>query len=419
MVIGKGLASGITAERTVIDKVFLFADAYKHFKGDRGLMKEALGGKGAGLAEMTANGINVPPGLTLTTQCCRDYHHFDSKVPDDLFDQVFNKLKSVEQVIGRQLGSTTNPLLVSVRSGAKFSMPGMMDTILNLGLNDETVQALAKITNNERFALDSYRRLIQMFGNVVLDISKDEFEHSLATVKEQAKISHDYELDVQHFVTIIANYKAIVAKSTGKPFIQDVHEQLKAAIEAVFKSWNNARAIYYRNLNKIDHSLGTAVNIQAMVFGNLNEHSGTGVCFTRNPSTGEKELYGEYLTNAQGEDVVAGIRTPKKITMLADEMPQTYKQLLQTAANLEASYTDMQDIEFTIENDRLYILQTRTGKRTAQAALKIAVDLVNENVIDKDQALLRVEPPQLNQLLLPSFSPQLKEKQKKQAICWL
>ena len=393
------------------DQIFLFADAYEHFQGNRELMKEALGGKGAGLAEMTASGINVPPGLTLTTQCCRNYHN-NNKVPDSLFDEVFQKLLSVEHSIGRQFGSETNPLLISVRSGAKYSMPGMMDTILNLGLNDETVEALAKITGNQSFALDSYRRLIQMFGNVVLDISKDEFEHGLTTVKTKAKISDDRELTVQDLRTIIANYKNIIVKATGLPFIQDVKEQLKAAIEAVFKSWLNARAIYYRELNKIDHSIGTAVNIQAMVFGNLNDRSGTGVCFTRNPSTGEKLLYGEYLINAQGEDVVAGVRTPKKIDILAEEMPEAHKQLLQTAAKLEAHYADMQDIEFTIESDRLFILQTRTGKRTGQAALKIAVDLVAEDVITKDQALLRVEPNQLNQFLLPSFHPQRKEKAK-------
>jgi len=414
MVTRKGMVSETksTGPNSTAEKVFLFAEAFKHFQGKRDLMKEALGGKGAGLAEMTASGINVPPGLTLTTQCCRDYSNSSGKIPESLFEQVFGKLHNVEESIGRRFGSNKNPLLVSVRSGAKYSMPGMMDTILNLGLNDETVQALAKITNNERFALDSYRRLIQMFGNVVLDINKDEFENILNTIKQKAKIKNDYELNAEHFQIIINKYKELVNKYSGKPFIQDTQEQLKTAIEAVFKSWNNSRAIYYRDLNKIDHNLGTAVNIQAMVFGNLNDHSGTGVCFTRNPSTGYKDLYGEYLINAQGEDVVAGIRTPNKIAMLASEMPETHKQLLETANKLEACYKDMQDIEFTVENNNLYILQTRTGKRTAQAALKIAVNLVSEGVIDRDQALLRVEPTQLNQLLLPSFSLTLKEKAK-------
>lgn len=391
---------------------FLFADAYKHFQGDRDLMREALGGKGAGLAEMTANNINVPPGLTLTTDCCRQYYDQGSKMPDGLFDQVLSKLKFVEQTVGRQFGGKSEPLLVSVRSGAKFSMPGMMDTILNLGLNDHNVQALAKMTNNERFALDSYRRLIQMHSNVVFGISKDEFEHCLQGIKKKANIRNDHELDVEHFRTIIVEYKEIIRKFTGQDFVQDVHEQLKGAIEAVFKSWNNTRAIYYRNLNKIDHSLGTAVTIQAMVFGNLNDRSATGVCFTRNPSTGEKQLYGEYLTNAQGEDVVAGIRTPKAIAAMAEEMPEVHKQLVQTVTRLETHYIDMQDIEFTIENGCLYILQTRTGKRTAAAAVKIAVDLVGESLINQDQALLRVEPQQLNQLLLPSFPSEQKAKAK-------
>lgn len=373
-------------------------------------MREALGGKGAGLAEMTASGINVPPGFTITTNCCRIYNQAGGVVPDGLFEEVFESLRSIENAVGRKFGSSEGPLLLSVRSGAKFSMPGMMDTILNLGLNDKTVKSLAKLTNNERFALDSYRRLIQMFGNVVLGINKNEFEHALNAIKEKANLKIDYELSVDRLGSVIDQFKDIVINKTGKPFPQDVTEQLKAAIEAVFKSWNNERAVYYRNLNKIDHNIGTAVNIQAMVFGNLNENSATGVCFTRNPNTGESGIYGEYLSNAQGEDVVAGTRTPGEINLLAKQMPEAYKQLISTVANLEKHYADMQDIEFTIEDGVLYILQTRTGKRTVAAALKIAVDLVNEKMASKDEALLRIEAVQLNQLLLPSFSAAVKER---------
>ncbi len=407
-----GKESGQVITESNVAKVLLFADAYKYFQGNGSLMREALGGKGAGLAEMTATGVNVPPGLTLTTACCRAYHNNGGTLPQGLLDQVLLLLKDVEKQVGRQLGDKENPLLLSVRSGAKFSMPGMMDTVLNLGLNDETVLSLGKMTNNERFALDSYRRLIQMFGNVVLGISKDEFEHAFVELKKKVKVENDYEMSVDHLKELIAQFKNIVLKATNKPFAQDTHEQLKQAIEAVFKSWNNARAIYYRNLNKIDHNIGTAVNIQAMVFGNLNDRSATGVCFTRDPSTGENQIYGEYLTNAQGEDVVAGIRTPKKIAMLAKELPDCYKQLVSTIGKLEKHYADMQDIEFTIENAELFILQTRTGKRTAKAALQVAVDLVKEGTINKEEALLRIEPAQLNQLLLPSFSSEQKEKSK-------
>ncbi len=392
--------------------ILSFDDGFRHFKGQKDLMRETLGGKGAGLAEMTASGINVPPGFTITTACCRSYNQAGGVIPDGLYKEVFQSLRSVEKTVGRRFGSTANPLLLSVRSGAQFSMPGMMDTILNLGLNDETVQALAKLTNNERFALDSYRRLIQMFGNVVLGINKEEFEYALKTIRHSANVKVDNELKVEYLRSLIDQFKNIILKNTGSPFPQDVKEQLKTAVEAVFKSWNNPRAIYYRNLNKIDHNLGTAVNIQAMVFGNLNDNSSTGVCFTRNPSTGESQIYGEYLSNAQGEDVVAGTRTPQEITLLAKQMPEAYKQLLSTIANLEKHYADMQDVEFTIENNILYILQTRTGKRTVAAALKIAVDLVKEKMVSKEEALLRIEPMQLNQLLLPSFSLVVKEKAK-------
>jgi len=406
---------GSSLEKNAIDtkRVFLFKDAYQRYEADRTLMREALGGKGAGLAEMSATGVNVPPGITLLTSCCREYFENGKKVPDGLFAEVFEQLKEVEAAAGRKLGDLTEPLLVSVRSGAKFSMPGMMDTVLNLGLNDQTVQSLAKLTNNERFAWDSYRRFIQMYGNVVLAIHKDDFESLLDETKKKHGAKIDTDLTAAQLQELVAEYKQLVKKETAKDFQQDAAEQLKGAIEAVFRSWNNPRAAYYRNLNKIDHNLGTAVSVQAMVFGNLDEKSATGVCFTRNPSTGEKALYGEYLLNAQGEDVVAGTRTPKKVSELKDELPQIYEELLQTVNKLERHYKDVQDIEFTVEQGRLYILQTRTGKRTAQSAVKIAVDLSNEGIIGKEDAILRVEPLQLNQLLLPSFDPEEKESAKK------
>ncbi len=405
---------------TDLKRVLLFADAYTAFQGDskelseatRSAMKEYLGGKGAGLAEMTASGVNVPPGLTIATSVCRQYHEQEQKVPAGLFDEVLEELRHVEKTLDRKLGDLEKPLLLSVRSGAKFSMPGMMDTILNLGLNDRTVESLGKLTNNPRFAWDSYRRFIQMYCNVVLDIHKDKFEDILEDKKDNLGIKNDPDLTAEHLKDLVKEYKELVLKLHGKPFPQDTKEQLTGAIEAVFKSWNNNRAIYYRNLNKIDHNLGTAVTIQAMVFGNLDDQSGTGVCFTRNPSTGEKLLYGEYLVNAQGEDVVAGTRTPKKITEMSKEMPKVYEELLAMVGKLEKHYRDMQDIEFTVEHERLFILQTRTGKRTAAAAVKLAVDMNNEKIIDVNEALSRVEPLQLNQLLLPSFVPADKAKAK-------
>ncbi len=400
-----------TPMSVVHKRVFLFAAAYDFFCGEstslssaaRASMRDALGGKGAGLAEMTASGVSVPPGLTITTSVCREYYDNDKTLPAGLFDEVLNELRAVEASVGRRLGDVANPLLLSVRSGAKFSMPGMMDTILNLGLNDQTVEGLSSLMG-ERFALDSYRRFIQMFSNVVLDISKDSFEHLLDDAKTRAGASTDAELGAPELRALIAAYKDLVLAQTGSAFPQDTHGQLQGAVEAVFRSWNNDRAIYYRNLNGIDHAIGTAVTVQAMVFGNLNEQSGTGVCFTRNPSTGEPYLYGEYLLNAQGEDVVAGIRTPKLIFRLKNEMPAVYDELLRTTARLEAHYRDVQDVEFTIESGKLYILQTRTGKRTANAAVRIAVDLANEGVISRETALTRIEPEQLNQLLLPSFT---------------
>ena len=402
------LQAALSNEKTT-KKVILFADAAKYFANDRTRMKEILGGKGAGLAEMTLAKCNVPPGLTITTDVCREYYANNSQLPQGLFNDVLTELKQVEDQVQRKLGSVDNPLLLSVRSGAKFSMPGMMDTILNLGLNDETAKGLTKLTNNKRFAYDSYRRFIQMFANVVFSVSKDLFEDALDDLKFERKIKVDSELSGDDLETLVGTYKQIFKTKTKIDFPQDTKDQLLKAIEAVFKSWNNNRAIYYRNLNKIDHNIGTAVNIQSMVFGNLNNNSATGVCFTRNPSTGEKSLYGEYLINAQGEDVVAGIRTPNKVFNLQYEMKALYDELNDTARKLETHYRDVQDIEFTIEDGKLYILQTRQAKRTAQAAVKCAYDLVFEKIITKEEALQSIEPLKLNQLLLPSFDIAQKE----------
>ena len=393
-------------------RVFLFDEAFKHFNGDRTVMRELLGGKGAGLAEMTASGVNVPPGMTLLTTLCGEYYANGKQMPAGLFDEIKTQLKHIEAKVDRRLGDTKKPLLLSIRSGAKFSMPGMMDTILNLGLNDETVEGLATLTKNPRFAWDSYRRFIQMYSNVVLELSKEKFEDLIEEKKDKLKIKFDTELTTEHLQELVTEYKAIVKTERKIDFPQDTDKQLAGAVEAVFRSWNNSRAIYYRNLNKIDHNLGTAVNIQAMVFGNFDDNSATGVCFTRNPSTGEKVLYGEYLVNAQGEDVVAGTRTPKKISDMAKEMPAVYKELADTALRLEQHYKDMQDIEFTIEQGKLFLLQTRNGKRTAAAAVKVAVDMANDKIISEQEALSRVEPAQLNQLLLPSFDPADKQKAK-------
>jgi pyruvate,orthophosphate dikinase len=397
-----------------MDRVYLFGEAFRAFEGDRGVMRERLGGKGAGLAEMTATGVNVPPGMTILTDCCRQYYEHGKKVPDGLYDEVWAKLEEIERILDRKLGDPNKPLLLSVRSGAKFSMPGMMDTILNLGLNGKTVEGLAKLTGNARFAWDSYRRFIQMYSNVVLEISKDTFEDMIEDMKEELGVSLDTDLNEENLKELVNKFKTVVTERTKGTFPEDTNEQLKGAIEAVFRSWNNSRAIYYRNLNKIDHNLGTAVNVQAMVFGNMDNQSATGVCFTRNPSTGEKTLYGEYLINAQGEDVVAGIRTPNKIAQMAAEMPAVYEELLATTSKLENHYRDMQDCEFTVEHGKLYLLQTRTGKRTAAAAVKCAVDMASEGIITRQEALTRVEPSQLNQLLLPSFDADDKAKAKKE-----
>lgn len=368
-------------------------------------MRALLGGKGANLAEMTNLGLPVPQGMTITTDACRDYYAQGSALPQGLREEVLRNLKALEQETGKRFGDTEAPLLVSVRSGAAISMPGMMDTILNLGLNDETVEGLARATDNPRFAYDAYRRFIQMFSDVVMELPKYEFEAILDQQKALRHVTYDQELSAESLKEVIRAYQDLYEMRVGDAFPQDPIEQLFLAIEAVFRSWNNDRAIVYRNLNKIDHSMGTAVNVQSMVFGNMGDTSGTGVAFTRNPSTGEKRLYGEYLTNAQGEDVVAGIRTPQPIAKLEEEMPDIYRQFCAIAKKLEMHYRNMQDIEFTIERGKLYMLQTRNGKRTAAAAVKVAIDLAEEGMITKEEALLLVEPESLHQLLHRQISP--------------
>ncbi|HDP36267.1 MAG TPA: pyruvate, phosphate dikinase [Candidatus Atribacteria bacterium] len=378
------------------------------FNEGKGDMKSILGGKGAGLAEMTRIGIPVPQGFTITTEVCVEYYKNDKRYPQGLEEQIEENLKKLEQVSKKGFGDSQNPLLVSVRSGAPISMPGMMDTVLNLGLNDVTIQGIIEKTKNERFAYDSYRRFLQMFGNVVLGIEHDKFEHLLEELKRELKVKLDTEIDCEGLKILVERYKKLVKQETGKDFPQEPKAQLKTAIDAVFNSWNTKRAVTYRRINKIPDDLGTAVNVQEMVFGNMGEDSGTGVGFTRNPSTGEKEDYGEYLLNAQGEDVVAGIRTPLPLPNLKNDLPEVHKELIRIVTILEKHYRDVQDYEFTIEKGKLYLLQTRTGKRTAQAALKIAVDMVEEGIIDKEEAILRVEPNQLNQLLHRRIDPQAK-----------
>ncbi|AOY78444.1 pyruvate, phosphate dikinase [Clostridium formicaceticum] len=366
-------------------------------------MKSLLGGKGANLAEMTRIGLPVPSGFTVTTEACNQYYEEGAKLWDGLREETLQHLAALEERMGKKLGAIEHPLLVSVRSGSAISMPGMMDTILNLGLNDVSVEGLAKATSNPRFAYDSYRRFIQMFGDVVLEIPKYKFDAILDNKKDEKNVEEDTALTAEDLKDIIDKYKAMVKRECRIEFPQDVKDQLFMAIEAVFKSWNNPRANVYRKLNDIPHSLGTAVNIQSMVFGNMGETSGTGVAFTRDPSTGEKKLFGEFLMNAQGEDVVAGIRTPKPIVELQNTMPKAYEKFLEVANLLEEHYTDMQDIEFTIENEELYILQTRNGKRTALAAVNIAVDMVKEGRLTKEEAILRIDPLQIEQLLHPAF----------------
>ncbi|WP_174734960.1 pyruvate, phosphate dikinase [Mesobacillus harenae] len=374
-------------------------------------MKELLGGKGANLAEMTKIGLPVPDGFTISTEACTAYYEEGKTIPSEVKAQLLEALSNLEDKTGKKLGDPKNPLLVSVRSGSVFSMPGMMDTVLNLGMNDETVKGMAELTNNARFAYDSYRRFIQMFCNVVLDIDGFYFEQYLEEIREDKGYSTDPEMTAEDWQELIVGYKKIVRKHIKQDFPQDPKEQLLLAIDAVFNSWNNQRAIIYRRLNKIPDHLGTAVNIQSMVFGNTGNDSGTGVAFTRNPSTGEAKLYGEYLINAQGEDVVAGIRTPQPIHTLKNEMPEVYQQFVETSNLLEQHYQDMQDIEFTVEHGKLFILQTRTGKRTAQAAIRIAVEMVKEGILDKKAALMRVDPDQLNQLLHRRIDDSYQRKQ--------
>uniref|UniRef100_A0A7C3MJF6 Pyruvate, phosphate dikinase n=1 Tax=Dictyoglomus thermophilum TaxID=14 RepID=A0A7C3MJF6_DICTH len=384
-------------------RVYLFEEA-------DGKNRLLFGGKGAGLADMTKAGLPVPPGFIITTEVCKEYYENDKKLPEGLMEEVLAAMKKLEEKTGKKFADPENPLLVSVRSGAPVSMPGMMDTILNLGLNDETVKGLAKKSNNERFAYDSYRRFIQMFGNVVLGIPHEKFEEILDHYKKEQGAKLDSELTAETLKKVVEAYKELVRKENGKDFPQDPYQQLEMAIKAVFDSWNNERAIIYRKLHNIPEDYGTAVNIVTMVFGNMGDDSGTGVAFTRNPSTGEKEFYGEYLTNAQGEDVVAGIRTPQPISKLAEEMPEVYKQLLEVRDLLEKYYRDVQDIEFTIEKGKLYMLQTRNAKRTAAAAVKIAVDMVKEGLITKEEAILRVSPEQINQLLHAQIDPKAEKK---------
>jgi len=373
-------------------------------------MKDLLGGKGANLAEMAGIGLPVPPGFTVSTEVCALFFKSGGKVPPEVQSEIDSNLKKLEATTGLRLGDEKDPLLVSVRSGAKFSMPGMMDTILNLGLNDKTVEGLARKSGNRRFALDCYRRLIHMFGDVVMDVSKKKFEEILRRFKDEHAIKYDSDLSEKLLEELLAEYKGLVKAVSGKDFPQDVRAQLDMSVNAVFSSWNNPRAITYRREYHIPEDLGTAVNIQLMVFGNFGETSGTGVGFTRNPATGEKEVYGEYLLNAQGEDVVAGVRTPSPLRRLETDMPGVFKELIDTTSRLERHYGDVQDFEFTIQEGKLYMLQTRNGKRTGMAAVKIAVDLVEEGICSKEEALLKVEPEALNQLLHPIFDTEEKTR---------
>ncbi|MFZ5633580.1 MAG: pyruvate, phosphate dikinase [Bacillota bacterium] len=369
------------------------------FEEGRAEMKDLLGGKGANLAEMTNIGIPVPPGFCITTEACKEFYIEGKKFPPGMEDQVRRELKALEEKTGKKFGNPENPLLVSIRSGAPVSMPGMMDTVLNLGLNDRTVEGLAGATGNRRFAYDCYRRLLNMFGDVVLNIEHQKFERLLEMQKDKKGVTYDNQLEAVDWEEVAHEYKRLIERETKKPFPQDPMEQMFLAIYAVFNSWNNDRAKIYRKINKISDDLGTAVNVQLMVFGNMGNDCGTGVAFTRDPSTGANQLYGEYLINAQGEDVVAGIRTPQPISALEQEMPDVYRQFVSTCQLLEKHYRNMQDIEFTIERNKLYMLQTRNGKRTAQAAIKIAVDMARQGLITREEAIARVDPAQLNQLL--------------------
>ncbi len=377
---------------------------YLFNEGNAG-MKNLLGGKGANLAEMTGLGLPVPYGFTVSTEACIRYYEDGKMIADEIVNEIFAALAKTEEVAGKKFGDVDNPFLISVRSGARASMPGMMDTILNLGLNDDTVIGMARLTNNERLAYDSYRRFIQMFSDVVMEVEKVKFDHIFEGAKKDKGVSLDTDLDANDLKVIVEKYKALYREEKGEDFPQDPKVQLMESIKAVFRSWNNPRAIVYRRMNDIPSDWGTAVNVQSMVFGNMGDDSGTGVAFTRNPSTGERKLYGEFLMNAQGEDVVAGIRTPFPISELKNTQPEVYKQFTNIADTLEKHYRDMQDLEFTIERGKLFMLQTRNGKRTAAAALQIAVDLVNEGMITKEEALMKIDPKSLDSLLHPTFEP--------------
>ncbi|MBC7288591.1 MAG: pyruvate, phosphate dikinase, partial [Armatimonadetes bacterium] len=375
----------------------------EELKAQQRALNDLLGGKGRGLMMMTNAGIPVPPGFTITTDTCNEYYAAGRKFPPGLEEEVEQAMADLEERTGKKFGDPNNPLLVSVRSGAKFSMPGMMDTVLNLGMNDEVAEGMIRLTNNPRFVWDAYRRFIMMFGDVVMGVEREKFEECLAEVKKEEGVEQDTEVSAEGMRRVVELEKEVYRRELGQDFPSSAREQLMAAIRAVFESWNNPRAITYRNIYKIPHNLGTAVNVQTMVFGNMGEDSGTGVAFTRNPGNGEKELYGEFLPNAQGEDVVAGIRTPYHIRDMAEMWPEVYQQFKEVAEKLERFFEDMQDIEFTVERGKLWILQTRNGKRTGLAAVKIAVDMVDEGIVSIDRALLQVEPETLPQILVPQF----------------
>ncbi|MBN1888184.1 MAG: pyruvate, phosphate dikinase, partial [Thermoflexales bacterium] len=391
--------------------VYLFTEVAEteRLMGSWDGVRSLLGGKGAGLFDMVRAGMPVPPGFTITTEACNAFFDAGKQFPEGLWEQALVAMKDVEARAGKGFGDTANPLLISVRSGAKFSMPGMMDTVLNVGLNDQTLKGLAALTGNERFTYDAYRRLIQMFGRIVKGIDGVKFEHILDKYKAQTAGGKDTDLTTAHLKKVVADYKKLYKKELGVDFPQDPYAQLREAVEAVFQSWFGKRATDYRNFNKIPHDLGTGVNVMTMVFGNMGDDSGTGVAFSRDPATGTKMLYGEYLFNAQGEDVVAGTRTPKKIAELAKDNPEVYQEFVEIVNRLERHYRDMQDMEFTIERGKLYMLQTRTGKRTAKSAVKVAVDMANEGLITREEAINRVEPEQINQLLLPRFDEAAKK----------
>ena len=390
--------------------LYYFSEGSQAFGGDKTAMRNILGGKGSGLAEMTAAGMPVPQGFTITTEACTQYYADGRQINAEIQADIFAHVKGLEDLTGKKLGDVENPLLVSVRSGARQSMPGMMDTILNLGLNDASVEGLAKKTGNPRFAYDSYRRFVQMFADVVMGVSKSLFEEEIDKMKAAKGVTNDVDLDADDLKQLVVIFKKIYEDNEHKPFPQDPNEQLIEAVKAVFRSWDNPRANVYRKMNEIPYEWGTAVNVQQMAFGNSGDRSGTGVAFTRDPATGAKRLMGEYLINAQGEDVVAGVRTPSPISHLQEQMPEVYDEFVAIANRLEHYFKDMQDMEFTIEDGKLYMLQTRNGKRTAQAALQIACDLVDEGMITEREAVLRVEPKQLDTLLHPQFDAEALKK---------